>query len=292
MFPNSACEKGKEQARKPAQMNIDNHIGDRDDCPICSGRFEKCFTAQVLYKYQADYEVCNQCGYLRANNPHWLNESYTNAIAAADTGLVMRNIAMASKLAGVLYWGLGERGDGLYIDAAGGYGMLTRLMRDFGFNYFWSDKYCDNLLVNGFEYKPEMGSCKAVTAIEVFEHLRDPATFIKETFEFSGSRTLIFTTELYEGEPPSPESWWYYAFATGQHIGFFKRRTLEILSKKLGLHFSSANGIHVVSEYRVNETMLSIATDRWASKVAPWWISRKLGSKTFKDHEQMLKANS
>jgi hypothetical protein len=201
----------------------------------------------------------------------------------------MRNLSIANKLAGVLYWGLGERGDGIYLDAAGGYGMQTRLMRDFGFNYYWSDKYCDNLLATGFEYKPEMGSCKAVTAIEVFEHLTDPATFIKETFEFSGSRTLIFTTELYVGEPPSPESWRYYSFATGQHIGFFKRRTLEILSEKLGLNFSSANGIHMFSEDRVNESMLSIATGRWASKVAPWWISRKLGSKTLNDHEQLLK---
>lgn len=269
-------------------MTAEIHGGDGFGCPVCSGPMKHCFSAQVLCKYQADYEVCDQCGYLRAHDPHWLNEAYSSAIAAADTGLVMRNLAVSSKLAGVLYWLMGERGKGLYLDAAGGYGMLTRLMRDFGFDFYWADKYCTNQLVPGFEYKPEQGPCNAVTAIEVFEHLTDPAAFIKETLAFSGARTLIFTTELYVGDPPAPESWWYYAFATGQHIGFFQRRTLETLGKKLGLHFSSANGMHIFSDRRINESMLRIATGRWVSRVAPWWIRRRLGSKTLSDHELML----
>lgn len=266
-------------------MTVDIHgVG----CPVCAGPMKHCFSAQVLGKYQADYEVCDQCGYLRAHDPHWLDEAYSSAIAAADTGLVMRNLAVASKLTGVLYWVLGERGKGLYLDAAGGYGMLTRLMRDFGFDFQWADKYCENLIVPGFEYQSELGSCSAVTAIEVFEHLTDPAAFIKETLTFSGARTLIFTTELYAGDPPAPESWWYYTFATGQHIGFFQRRTLEALGERLGLQFSSANGIHIFSEHRINESLLGLVTGRWVSRVAPWWVRRRLGSKTFSDHQLML----
>ena len=266
-------------------MTADIHSG---GCPVCAGPMKHCFSAHVLGKYQADYEVCDQCGYLRAHDPHWMNEAYSSAIADADTGLVMRNFAVASKLAGVLYWVLGERGRGLYLDAAGGYGMLTRLMRDFGFDFYWADKYCSNQLVPGFEYKPELGACSAVTAIEVFEHLTDPAAFIKESLAFSGARTLIFTTELYAGDPPAPESWWYYTFATGQHIGFFQRRTLETLGERLGLRFSSANGIHIFSEHRINESLLSLVTGRWVSRVAPWWVRRRLGSKTFSDHQLML----
>ena len=107
-------------------------------CPICSGSMESCFTAQVLGKYSAQFEVCKNCGFLRAYEPHWLDEAYSRAIAAADTGLVMRNIALACKLAGALYWIVGERGEGRYLDAAGGYGMLTRLMRDLGFDFYWA----------------------------------------------------------------------------------------------------------------------------------------------------------
>lgn len=258
------------------------------ECPICSSTMKPSFTAQVLGKYPAQYEVCNKCGFLRAREPHWLGEAYSSAIAAADTGLVMRNFSIAYKLAGVLYWAFDERGQGRYLDAAGGYGMLARLMRDFGFDFYWADKYCDNLLVPGFEYTQALGKCRAVTAMEVLEHLTDPAAFIEEALATSGAQTLIFTTELYEGSPPQPGAWWYYAFSTGQHIGFFQRRTLEVLGARLGLQFASANGIHVFSKSAVNERLLRIVTGRFASRLAPWWIRRRLGSKTMSDHQLMM----
>lgn len=257
-------------------------------CPVCSGAMSPRFAAQVLGKYKAQYEVCGACGFLRAREPLWLDEAYSSAIAAADTGLVMRNIAIACKLAGTLYWVLGERGNGRYLDAAGGYGMLTRLMRDLGFDFYWADKYCDNLLAPGFEYSQTMSACRAVTAMEVLEHLTDPAAFIEETLTLSGAQTLVFTTELYEGSPPQPGAWWYYAFATGQHIGFFQRRTLEVLGARLGLQLASANGIHILARSAVNERLLRAVTGRWASRIAPWWIRRRLGSKTMSDHELML----
>ena len=261
-------------------------------CPVCSGSMESCFIAQVLGKYPAHYEVCKNCGFLRAHEPHWLDEAYSCAIAAADTGLVMRNIALACKLSGVLYWIVGERGSGRYLDAAGGYGMLTRLMRDLGFDFYWADKHCDNLLAPGFEYSQARGACRAVTAMEVLEHLMDPVAFIEETMALSGAQTLLFTTELYEGPPPLPGAWWYYAFSTGQHIGFFQRRTLEALGARLGLRFASANGLHVFSKTAVNERLLRTVTGRWASRVAPWWIRRRLGSKTMSDHQLMLQSIS
>ena len=94
-------------------------------CPICSSEMRHAFEAQVLKKYPAQFEVCDACEYLRARDPHWLDEAYSSAIAAADTGLVMRNISLASKVASTLYWVFGERGKGQYLDAAGGYGMLV-----------------------------------------------------------------------------------------------------------------------------------------------------------------------
>lgn len=98
------------------------------------------FSAQVLGKYPADFERCASCGFLRIVNPHWLEEAYSGAIAATDTGLVARNIDVARKLAVFLYFVLPGRGAGRFLDVAGGYGMLTRLMRDYGFDFYWSDK--------------------------------------------------------------------------------------------------------------------------------------------------------
>jgi hypothetical protein len=271
-------------------MIISKQILDPDMvCPICTAVMEHCFTAQVLGKYSAQYEVCNECGFLRAHQPHWLDEAYSSAIAAADTGLVLRNIDIACKLSAALFWSIGERGKGLYLDVAGGYGMLTRLMRDLGFDFYWSDKYCNNLLVPGFEYSQSLGKCRAVTAIEVLEHLTDPASFIEDALMHADAQTIFFTTVLYEGSPPQPDKWWYYAFATGQHIGFFQRRTLEILGARLGLEFASANGLHVFSRKAINQQLLRIVTSRLVSRVGTWWIRHRLGTKTMSDHELMLK---
>ena len=179
-------------------------------CSICSGSMESCFTAQVLGKYPACYEVCKNCGFLRVHEPHWLDEAYSRAIAVADTGLVMRNIALSCKLAGALYWVFNERGEGRYLDAAGGYGLLTRLMRDMGFDFYWADKLCDNLLATGFEYSQARGACRAVTSMEVLEHLSDPVAFIEQTLTLSGAQILLFSTELFDGPPPLPGAWWYY----------------------------------------------------------------------------------
>lgn len=269
-------------------LSATHNLNLNSECPICQEFMQDSFATQVLNKYTATYQVCNGCGFLRAYEPHWLEESYSRAIATADTGLMMRNISLASKLSSILYLVMGERGNARYLDAAGGYGILTRLMRDFGFDFYWADKYCDNLVATGFEYSKDIGVCKVVTAIEVMEHLTDPVSFIKETFGFSGASSLIFTTELYEGEPPSPDSWWYYAFATGQHIGFFQRKTFEVIAKKLDLHFVSTNGIHVLSRNHINQRLLALATNRFVSLLAPIWIRRKLGSKTKSDYQLML----
>ena len=247
------------------------------------------FTAEVLRKYQARYEVCDACGFLRAHEPHWLDEAYCRAIAAADTGLLARNFSLAGKLAGALYWALDERGQGRYLDSAGGYGVLTRLMRDRGFNFFWADKHCENLLAPGYEYRPELGACRAVTAVEVLEHLTDPLAFIAEALSSAGAQTLLFTTELYAGPPPDPLTWWYYTFGTGQHIGFFQRRTLEVLGSRLGLSLTSANGIHVLSRQPVSQGRLALATGRASARLSSRWIHWQMGSKTVSDHERLLR---
>lgn len=258
-------------------------------CPICSNVLRNSFVAEVLGKYQAQYEVCDACGYLRAQDPYWLDEAYTRAIANADTGLVMRNFILANKISRIIFWLTNGRGKERHLDSAGGYGMLTRIMRDLGFDFYWADKYCENLVAPGFEYNQALGRCSAVTAIEVLEHVIDPKAFIQEVLDLSGAETLIFTTELYEGKPPIPSEWWYYSFATGQHIGFFQYRTLDRIANDLGLNFVSANGVHVFSKVSMSQSVLALLTNRYFSLFPSFLIRRFLGSKTFIDHEKMIK---
>ena len=113
-------------------------------CPICAATMRYAFSAELLIKHQVLFSQCSECYFLQSEEPYWLDEAYADAIAVADTGLVMRNISLAAKLAPLLYLRFDPRA--AFVDVAGGYGMLTRLMRDYGFNFYWDDKFCANLL--------------------------------------------------------------------------------------------------------------------------------------------------
>lgn len=245
------------------------------------------FHAVVLHRHTAHYEHCLNCEFLRARDPYWLEEAYSSAIASADTGLVARNFSLALKVSAVLFFVLDERGPGRYLDTAGGYGMFTRLMRDFGYDYYWSDRYCENLLAKGFEFEADSGPCRAVTAIEVMEHLIDPLEFVDEAMKKADAGTLLFTTELYAGKPPA-QDWWYYTFATGQHICFFSQKTLRVMGSRLGLNFMTAHGLHAFSREPLRVARYQWATHPHISKALYLYSRCVLKSRTFDDHLNLL----
>jgi hypothetical protein len=161
-------------------------------------------------------------------------------------------------------------------------------MRDVGYSFYWFDRYCENVLAKGFEFSRESLGCKTITAMEVLEHVSDPVNFIEESLSFASAEMLIFTTELYEGPPPTPGDWWYYTFETGQHISFYQRRTFEAIASRLGLKFASSRGIHILSRRSVSESWLRLATHPVLSRLGEIWVRRRLGSKTMADHNLML----
>ena len=258
-------------------------------CSICTGQMVEVFQSTVLGKHTAQYDYCKACGFLRARSPHWLDEAYSSALSAIDTGLVARNLLVARKLLALLYFVFDERGDGQYVDVAGGMGLLTRLMRDDGLDFYWSDKYCVNEVAKGFEAQSLTGACRAVTAIEVMEHVEDPLQFVIDNMAAHDAENFIFTTELFDGEPPLPENWGYYSLETGQHISFYQRRTLAAIASKMKLFFSSVGGMHVFSKKPLNYLKFRLTVGR-ANGLLTYWAKRQLHSKTMSDHEAMIRA--
>lgn len=250
------------------------------NCKICSNKSEKFFSSKVLNKYNIDYFLCPNCNFLQTEDPYWLEESYSSSINQNDTGYMERNYFYKKIVSIFLY--LIFKGQGSFLDYAGGYGVFVRLMRDNGFNFFWDDKYTKNLFAKGFSFN-YLANVDAVTSFETFEHFDDPLSEIKKLLELSD--VVIFSTELYPKTMPCPEDWWYFGLDHGQHISFFSEKTLKFIAQKYGVHYLSTGSLHVFSKYKIASWKLHLSKlGRFGFDI---FVRRVLGSKTISDYHLM-----
>ncbi|MET0328551.1 MAG: class I SAM-dependent methyltransferase [Luteimonas sp.] len=232
------------------------------ECKICESSTEGMGEQLVLGKHLAEYRRCRRCGYVSVVDPHWLEEAYSIAITALDTGIVERNLWLADATCALLRWSFPEVRTA--IDYGGGTGLLARLMRDRGHDFHWHDAYSPNLLARGFDAGQDE-AFDLLTAFELIEHLPDPWPVL-EQFRKRAPRWLL-STELLP-EAPRLEQWWYFAPETGQHIGFFSRAALEVVAERVRMRLSSNDrNLHVLSERAVDERFLRMlrkpARARW-----------------------------
>ena len=192
------------------------------ECTICNTNSQFIFNATVLNRNQVKYYLCPNCGYIQTEEPYWSEEAYNNAIVSADTGIMIRNNQL-NEIASTVIDKFFD-GNKKFLDYGGGYGILTRQMRDLGFDYYWYDRYAENLVARGFEYDNQ--KIELITAFEVFEHLNKPLEEISNMIKIS--KNILFSTETYnENYIPKPNEWWYYSLETGQHISFYSLKTIK-----------------------------------------------------------------
>jgi hypothetical protein len=212
-------------------------------CRVCglAGRFV--FALRVLGS-EVDYFDCPNCGYLQTEEPYWLPQAYACAINTVDTGILARNQLNVGRVVTALF--MLRKLKGRVLDHAGGYGILVRLLRDLGVDAYWRDRYCENLLARGFEADVAGDRFDLLTAFEVFEHLIDPVSELRAML--STSRNVLLSTELVSGtQAPAPD-WWYLGPEHGQHIGFFRRTTLDWMARKLQCHVATdGRSLHMFS---------------------------------------------
>jgi hypothetical protein len=232
-----------------------------------------------MNKYPGDYFLCPNCKFLFAGDPSWLQEAYKDPINLTDTGLVDRNIYFHKTLSLFINVLLDKRGK--FLDYAGGYGMFTRLMRDTGFDFYWYDPYCTNLLARGFEYNMNSkDKAEVLTAFEVFEHLENPIPEIEKMLNYSNN--IFFSTELLPFPVPEPENFWYYGFGHGQHISFYSPDTLSFIAREFGLKYYNLGNLHLFSAQKFSLLYLR-ALKKGARFLYPF-IKLNMKSRTFEDH--------
>jgi hypothetical protein len=225
---------------------------------LCLSEAKEHAQATILNKYNISYFRCNSCEFIQAEEPYWLDEVYANVINLSDIGYVSRNIHLA-KITGAILT-MFYNADGQCVDFGGGYGLLVRLMRDAGFNFYRYEPKCVNLFASSFEASPAlMGCCEVVTAFEVFEHLVDPVEGIEEMLAYS--KHLLFTTELVPDIIPLPDNWWYYGVEHGQHLSFFSLKSLQSIASKFSLNlYTDGRSIHLLTTKRLFEPLFLLLT--------------------------------
>jgi len=207
---------------------------------ITGGPTTLLFTATVLHKYLVKYYQCNQTGFIQTEEPYWLEEAYSSVITRLDIGLPYRNIVLGDVVEKILLKNFNP--DGRFLDYGGGYGLFTRIMRDKGFDFYNTDKYCENRFAEYFDLKDiDTARFELLTSFEVMEHLANPYYELNEIFNYTDS--LLFTTEL---QPKialkNVNDWWYFIPETGQHIAFYNEASLKYIAEKLGFNFYT-NGV-------------------------------------------------
>lgn len=260
------------------------------NCLICNEKANFIFKGMVLGKYEIQYYQCPHCGLLFTEKPYWIEEAYKDAIVGTDTGIMQRNYSFSVITNTIIARLFNSKN--LFVDYGAGYGIFVRMMRDLGYNFRWADKYSDNILAKGFEYK--FGEADLVTAFELFEHFDNPIGEIEHLLTIS--HNILISTTLYSKEFDYPQlnDWWYYAPHAGQHITFYSYRTFEFIAKKYNLHYYQlTNNVHLFSEKEISGLNKFLCSNNLFAKIYQLflWLSNRRNALCEKDMEIVLKGN-
>jgi len=252
-------------------------------CRICKSKVSKIFSSNILQKYSVEYFQCSRCEYIQTENPYWLEEAYSSPINVSDTGMIMRNLWFRNVAATTIFFLFNYKGK--FLDYGGGYGVFVRMMRDVGYDFYWQDKYTENLFAQGFEFaETEKLPIDLLTCFEAFEHFVDPLAEFENLLCIS--RNILLSSEFVPEPLPSPSEWWYYGVEHGQHIGFYQKKTFLYLAERYNLNFyTNSQNIHLLTEKQFLAPTFKLITK--VSKYITPFIQKRMQSLTWKDSKKL-----
>ncbi|MFD2247691.1 methyltransferase domain-containing protein [Pontibacter ruber] len=228
------------------------------NCKICKAEVKKAFRAKVLHKHDVQYFTCTNCGFYQTEKPYWLPEAYSNAITSLDIGLLYRNELFKPIVASMIRSFFDSKAR--FIDYGGGYGVLVRMLRDIGFDFYRHDTYCDNIFAKNFDVNDLSINQRfeVLTAFEVFEHLENPMQEVEKMLVFSDN--ILFSTELVPtNQSINPNTWWYLAPETGQHIAFYTKASLQKMADYFSMNFyTNGSTLHLLTRKKISPLLFRL----------------------------------
>jgi len=252
------------------------------NCRLCSSVITSHFANDIMLGHDVKYYDCDICGYVQTDEPTWLDEAYASPINLSDTGIMARNLANVGLVLSTL--ALMRERMGRVVDYAGGHGFLVRLLRDKGVDALWMDPYSENLVARGFGYSGEEAAL--VTAFEAFEHFLNPIGEMTQLLDISTN--ILFTTTLVPHDAPQPSSWWYYGLDHGQHIGFYRIKTLYFIAERFDLRlYSDGSSVHLFTKRKLSKAKWRVLNK--LASVSPSLLTFGLKPKTSSDFSSLSK---
>lgn len=212
-----------------------------------------------------DLQRCPACGMFQFDAPDWLAEAYADPIADLDVGLASRCVELARVTEALVR--ACRLGAARHLDFGGGYGLLTRLVRDRGIDMRHHDPYARNLFAQGQQGTLD-GDYGVITMVEVLEHLTDPFEVLAALTEHCS--VVVVATVLVPPGTTSLQGWWYLIPDLGQHITFPTAGSLAALASRLGWQVATDGvGLHVFSRQPLGRLAGLVLRDvRWARVLA------------------------
>jgi hypothetical protein len=241
-------------------------------CKICESETSDFGKATLMGRHVACYQSCQNCGFIFASNPYWLDEAYSTAITCTDIGTVSRteSCSLTTKAVIDCFYHSAKS----FLDYGAGYGMFARRMRDLGYNFSAYDTHCRNLFSEEFALDTLDGKhFDLTTAFEVLEHLEHPMEVMGKIFDHTDN--LLTTTEIVPNPVPELSDWWYFAPEHGQHISFYTDKTLRIIAAKWQRFLYSSNSLHLFSIKPISEFLFRHATRPRTAQWLGLWRRRK-----------------
>ncbi len=223
-------------------------------CVVCSSDTRLLFEQEVLQKYLVSYFRCDTCGLMQTEKPYWLDEAYQDAITSTDIGLLSRNLGL-SKIVFELVSGNFDT-SGKYLDYGGGYGILVRLLRDRGLDFYRQDPYCKNIFAVHHDLS-DLGegsrNFELLTCFEVFEHSPAPLRLFEELLACSDN-VFISTVLIPNYSESDLQNWWYLVPDTGQHVTFYSLSALKLIAKQFNMNlYSNGDNLHLFTRKKLKK---------------------------------------
>lgn len=218
---------------------------EKTSCIVCGSESTVESTHRILSDIAANLFHCSMCDCRFFDKPSWLERAYLNPISENDFGIVQRNIDIANVLSPVVGQYVTETRIG--VDFGGGLGLLSRILRDRGFNFYSIDPKLKPVFPI-----PEMPikGVGCITMIEVLEHLPDPLNTLKDVFKMTD---VVFISTHLTPRPCPPTNWWYFQEDSGQHIFFPSETTLGFFADCLNANYcSDGKSWHILSRSAIS----------------------------------------